>query len=109
MNKQPRLKAVTLTGTLLVVWLQLTGSCATAAPSARSAGIDNATLTNVTDGRDWAGYGRTFDQQRFSPLTQINTGNVKRQMLDWSGGAIASCATPTTRTYTFAVAERASG
>jgi quinohemoprotein ethanol dehydrogenase len=72
MNQQPRLKIVTLLGSLLAVWLQLTCSCAIAA------GIDNTTLTQSADGRDWAGYGRSFDQQRFSPLTQINTGNVKR-------------------------------
>ena len=33
---------------------------------------------------DWAGHGRTGDEQRFSPLTGINAGNVGRLGLVWS-------------------------
>ena len=33
---------------------------------------------------DWPAYGRTSDQQHFSPLKQINTGNVGRLSLAWS-------------------------
>jgi quinohemoprotein ethanol dehydrogenase len=31
----------------------------------------------------WLSAGRTYDEQRFSPLTQINTSNVKNLGLDW--------------------------
>jgi quinohemoprotein ethanol dehydrogenase len=36
------------------------------------------------DGADWAMYGRTNDEQRFSPLSQINQQNVARLGLAWS-------------------------
>ncbi|HTZ60898.1 MAG TPA: PQQ-dependent dehydrogenase, methanol/ethanol family [Acidobacteriaceae bacterium] len=39
----------------------------------------------MTDtGADWPMYGRTTDEQRFSPLTQINEQNVDRLGLVWS-------------------------
>lgn len=37
----------------------------------------------LTDGSDWPLYGRTFDNQRFSPLSQVNAGNVERLQLAW--------------------------
>jgi quinohemoprotein ethanol dehydrogenase len=37
-----------------------------------------------TDGADWTTYGRTTDEQRFSPLTQINEQTVGRLGLLWS-------------------------
>jgi len=36
------------------------------------------------DGHDWPGYGRTFGQQHYSPLSQINERNVSRLGLVWS-------------------------
>jgi alcohol dehydrogenase (cytochrome c)/quinohemoprotein ethanol dehydrogenase len=32
---------------------------------------------------EWLAHGRTFDEQRFSPLTQINKGNVSALKLAW--------------------------
>ena len=32
---------------------------------------------------DWPLYGRTYNNQRFSPLSQVNTGNVNRLRLAW--------------------------
>jgi len=32
---------------------------------------------------DWQSHGRTWDEQRFSPLTQINAGNVSQLGLAW--------------------------
>jgi quinohemoprotein ethanol dehydrogenase len=32
---------------------------------------------------DWLTYGRTYDEQRFSPIARINTGNVKALALAW--------------------------
>ena len=43
--------------------------------AAAASGIDDRMLQGGT-GTDWPGYGRAFDQQRFSPLTQINTDTV---------------------------------
>ena len=37
----------------------------------------------LTESGDWLLYGRTFDNQRFSPLFQINAGNVERLRPAW--------------------------
>jgi quinohemoprotein ethanol dehydrogenase len=48
--------------------------------AASPAGIDNAAL----DGANWAAYGRSFSEQHYSPLRQINASNVSRLGLAWS-------------------------
>lgn len=55
-----------------------------AASGHAAAAIDNAALSNEADGRDWAAYGRTFSEQRFSPLDQINRSTVSRLKLAWT-------------------------
>ena len=57
-----------------------------AAPVGRGPGwIDQARLDAAdTDLDNWLGYGRTYDEQRYSPLEQINAGNVGRLRLAWS-------------------------
>jgi len=45
-------------------------------------GIDGARIIKA-DGGEWLSYGRTYDEQRFSPLDQINTGNVGELGLAW--------------------------
>jgi len=59
----------------LIVSLLLVGSlaaCKQAPPAA------------AHDGADWAMYGRTTDEQRFSPLHQINEQNIGQLGLVWS-------------------------
>ena len=41
-------------------------------------------LDDRSGGADWAGYGRTFGEQHFSPLAQINAANVGKLGLAWS-------------------------
>ena len=48
------------------------------------ADVDNARPANNTDGTDWPAYGRTFSEQRFSPLDQVNRQNVGKLGLAWS-------------------------
>lgn len=56
-----------------------------AALSAQAASeIDNAALANEADSVNWAAYGRSFSEQRFSTLDQINRDTVKRLGLAWS-------------------------
>lgn len=52
--------------------------------TAAHATIDNQALRHAPDGHDWAAWGRTFDEQRFSPLNQINRDNVARLGLAWT-------------------------
>jgi quinohemoprotein ethanol dehydrogenase len=40
--------------------------------------------TAVSDGADWTMYGRSNDEQRFSPLSQINEQNIAQLGLLWS-------------------------
>lgn len=42
-----------------------------------------AVLTADPSLGDWPLYGRTHDNQRFSPLSQVNTGNVQKLRLAW--------------------------
>jgi len=44
----------------------------------------SAPATAVGDGVDWSMYGRTNDEQRFSPLNQINEQNIGKLGLAWS-------------------------
>ena len=46
--------------------------------------IDTAYLTSGGDGADWAMSGFNYNEQRFSPLKQINDGNVAKLGLAWS-------------------------
>ena len=47
--------------------------------------VSDAKLANPDPG-DWLHISRTYDQQRFSPLTQINKGNVAQLRMVWSRG-----------------------
>jgi quinohemoprotein ethanol dehydrogenase len=48
------------------------------------AGCKKSTPPGIADGADWTMYGRTTDEQRFSPLTQINEQNIEQLGLLWS-------------------------
>ncbi len=41
-------------------------------------------MASGKDGNNWLSYGRTYDEQRFSPLSQINQSNVGTLGLSWS-------------------------
>src|SRR5207244_11210249 len=47
--------------------------------------VTDAILANP-DPADWLMINRTFDEQRFSPLNQINKGNVGQLRMAWSRG-----------------------
>jgi len=49
-----------------------------------AAAVDDARLVNAdADAGNWLTYGRTYDEQRFSPLTTIYDGNVGQLGLSW--------------------------
>jgi quinohemoprotein ethanol dehydrogenase len=45
--------------------------------------IDDAALANELEDQDWLAYGRTYSEQRFSPLDQISAANVADLGVDW--------------------------
>ena len=51
----------------------------------KAANVDAARLTDADkDPGDWMSHGRTYSEQRFSPLAKINASNVKDLGLAWS-------------------------
>lgn len=55
-------------------------------PEARAlpANVDTARIVGADDEPgEWLAHGRTYDEQRFSPLDSIDDGNVGRLGLDW--------------------------
>jgi len=69
--------AAVLTGLILVT---VAGFVATAAPA-----VDDRQLREANaDQANWLMYGRTYNEQRFSPLKQINENTVGRLGLAWS-------------------------
>ncbi len=53
-------------------------------PAQAPARVDHARMLAAdAEPGQWMGTGRTYDEQRFSPLDQINAGNVRRLGLAW--------------------------
>ena len=46
--------------------------------------VDAAALSDQKQGANWLAYGRNFYEQRYSPLTQIDTQSVSKLGLQWS-------------------------
>ncbi len=54
-------------------------------PGGKNAAVDDAMLAEGSaDGANWLSYGRTYDEQRFSPLTQVSDTTVSGLGLAWS-------------------------
>ena len=87
-NHFPRPKSfVHLTAILLCI---LSGGCgprtapSNTAPISRTAEVDAARIEGADrDAANWLTYGRTYSEQRFSPLKAINAGNVSQLGLVW--------------------------
>jgi quinohemoprotein ethanol dehydrogenase len=45
--------------------------------------LSQAKLLDTSNGQDWPGYGRSFGEQHFSPLAQIDARNVAQLGLAW--------------------------
>jgi quinohemoprotein ethanol dehydrogenase len=45
--------------------------------------VDDAALADESETEDWLAYGRTYSEQRFSPLDQVNVGTVAELEVDW--------------------------
>jgi quinohemoprotein ethanol dehydrogenase len=71
---------------LAVLWLAGCSKQPEAVPAATprpTALVDSARIAAPADG-EWLSYGRTYDEQRFSPLARIDVGNVNQLGLAWS-------------------------
>lgn len=62
----------------------LAAFCVLACGAASASDIDDERLLNAArDTSNWLHYGRDYSNQRFSPLSHIDTGNVKRLVPKW--------------------------
>jgi len=79
-----RQAARTGTGALTIAALAL-AACQAQKTSQAPGQIDQQRLEAAASDQDnWLTYGRTYAEQRFSDLTQVNDGNVKQLGLAWS-------------------------
>ena len=83
------LATLSLLSTLALISCSPVEESRSAAPShertAAPARVDGARISNAdSEPGNWMSHGRTYDEQRFSPLTQIDADNVRRLGLDWS-------------------------
>ncbi|SFF89773.1 alcohol dehydrogenase (cytochrome c)/quinohemoprotein ethanol dehydrogenase [Novosphingobium sp. CF614] len=73
---------MTLKPALALSLLTLTAGCSEKS-SSELPGAVNAVRIVAADPGEWLSYGRTYDEQRFSPLDAINQDNVSRLGLAW--------------------------
>lgn len=68
-----------------LLMLGVSGLAGCGSNGGKTAQVDDARLLAANeDGANWMSYGRTYDEQRFSPLTDVNDGNVGQLGLEWS-------------------------
>ncbi len=66
-------------------WLALVAAALTAGGAAAAATVDEARIVAAeTDPAEWPAHGRTYREQRFSALTEIDADNVAGLGLAWS-------------------------
>jgi glucose dehydrogenase len=76
---------------LVVAFMLVLGGCGdraatpeeNAAPVA-FAQVDARSLADEDNGADWASYGRTYSENHYSPLEEINAGTIGRLGLAWA-------------------------
>src|SRR5882757_4524705 len=51
--------------------------------AAQGLSVDNKMLADEADGTNWPSYGRTFSENHFSPLKEINPSSVSKLGLKW--------------------------
>ncbi|MDJ0905774.1 MAG: PQQ-dependent dehydrogenase, methanol/ethanol family [Woeseiaceae bacterium] len=54
-----------------------------AAPANQATVVDDAAMSDESASENWLAFGRTYSEQRFSPLDQVNAGNVASLGVDW--------------------------
>jgi quinohemoprotein ethanol dehydrogenase len=74
---------------LAVVSISVLSACSkapapdTAKTAAPAGQVDGARIAAAENNAEWLSYGRTYSEQRYSPLTQISRDNVKTLGLAW--------------------------
>ena len=79
----PRLTTDRCTACMALILLVLISACADNNQDQRGVDGTRILLADREPG-NWMSHGRTYDEQRYSPLTEINEGNIDRLGLTWS-------------------------
>ncbi len=78
------LAAATLASAQTMMGGMMMGAKPASPHAAPGAGVDGAKIANAdADPGEWLSHGRTYSEQRFSPLNQINATNVKSLGVAW--------------------------
>jgi len=78
-------RLATAAGLIAALGLTALAAAPSHRPARGAASVDQARLDHAdADGGNWLSYGRTYSEQRFSPLTQIDTHNVGQLGLGWT-------------------------
>jgi len=77
-----------ISATAISVVTFILAQSATAAPTFPRVDGERMRVEETT-GENWLSYGRTYSEQRFSPLTQINDHNVHKLGLAWSADIVS--------------------
>ena len=72
-------------GLMAVIGLLLLAAACSPPEAARQTDttVDDAAMSDESQGENWLAFGRTYSEQRFSPLEQINDSNVTDLAVDW--------------------------
>ena len=74
--------ARTLCMTLLTLAIAFSMQSCTKKPT-DSRQIDDAAIEDESNTEEWLAYGRTYSEQRFSPVKEIKASNVSQLKVDW--------------------------
>lgn len=89
-----RVAVVAAAAVLAALVLPGAANSASAGAGRADAKADAARLADSSSGDDWPAYGRTYGEQHFSPLTDINSGNVdKLGLVSWLDLPVSPVAT----------------
>jgi quinohemoprotein ethanol dehydrogenase len=58
-------------------------SATQSAPTSQQTVVDDQAMADESQGENWLAFGRTYSEQRFSPLDQVNTSNISDLKVDW--------------------------
>ena len=83
LKKSGDLGKITITSLVCLFMLSVTALCSASDSSKVYSSVDAGRIIQGSQ-EDWLSHGRTYSEQRFSPLAEINDKNVARTGLAWS-------------------------
>ncbi len=85
-RREKSMRSLRFSGVYLAISLAVLSACSKPSDQEKrgSAAVDGARIIAAnSEPGNWMSHGRTYDEQRYSPLSQLNTDNVSELGLDW--------------------------